>query len=86
VNREARVVMIATATWEFKIYQITLGVQGLRLNSLLHYKQPVEVTSICMALQAGGKNALFYTLRLGMEEGERTTKVYRLYRKDNIFE
>ena len=61
--------MIATATWEFKIFQISLGVQGLRLNSLLHYKQPLEVTSICMALHAGKKNTLFYTLRLGMDEG-----------------
>lgn len=78
--------MIATTIWEFRIYQITLGIQGLRLNSLLHYKQPMEVTSICMFLQAGKNNTLFYTLRMGMDDGQKTTKVYRLYRKDNLFQ
>jgi hypothetical protein len=78
--------MIATATWEFKIYQVTLAAQGLKLTPLLHYKQPLESPSICISLKPGKKNTLFYTLRMGIEEGEKTVKAYRLYRKDKVFE
>jgi hypothetical protein len=78
--------MIAAINWEFRIYSQTLGFTGVRLNPLLYFQQPLESTSICVQLSTGNGESLFYSLRLGLEAGKKTAKVYRLYKKDEAFE
>ncbi len=72
--------MIASATWQFKIYSQTLGFGGMRLQPLLAFQQPFNTPSVCLQLSPGGKDFLFYSLRSHVEGGRRV-KVHRIMKK-----
>lgn len=68
VNNEAKLVMIASANWQFKIYSQKLGYTGIKLNVVLSFQQPYENPSICLQLINGlNCSTLFYSLRLGLD-------------------
>lgn len=87
VNNEAKMVMIASINWEFKLFSQTLGFSGVRLTPVLYFQQPISATSICVQLASGFGDSLFYSLRYGLDgNNKKTVKVCKLYKKDTSFE
>ena len=86
VNKVAKVVMIASASWQFKIYMQALGYAGVRLEPLLYFQQPLNNVSICLQLESGYRDYLFYSLRACSENGKKRLKVHRITKKVQIFE
>lgn len=87
VNNEAKMVMIASINWEFKLFSQTLGSSGVRLTPVLYFQQPIETPSICVQLASGFGDSLFFSLRYGLDgNNKKTVKVCRLYKKDTSFE
>lgn len=89
VNNEAKLVMIASANFEAKIYSRVLGYQGIRLSFAVSFGSTplTNSPSICLQLVPGqGNTSLFYSLRKELKEGEKITKVYRVRKGQEEFE